>query len=92
MSVLLNVTLNGLLGLAMVFIACELGERLNGAFEKIDVTIDKFDWYLFPIEIKRILPMIMANAQQPVSLECFGSIACNREVFRKVRRDELTIN
>lgn len=73
----------------MVAIACELGERMSGAFEKIDVTIEKFDWYLFPIGVKRMLPMVMAGTQQPVALECFGSIACSREVFRKVCIDQL---
>lgn len=84
MSLLLNSTLNGIEGLVIVFIVSELGQRLNNAFEEIDLTIEQFDWYIFPIEIQRMLPMIIANAQQTVSLECFGSIACAREVFKNV--------
>lgn len=83
-SVLLNATLNGLLAFALVFIACELGQKMTDAFEEIDTTIGQIDWYLFPIEIKRMMLTIAANTQQPVTLECFGSIACTREVFRKV--------
>lgn len=81
---MMNATFDGLIGLILVFIASELGQRMNDAFEEIGTDLDELDWYLFPIEIKRMLPRIIANAQQPVTLECFGSIACTREIFRKV--------
>lgn len=81
---LLLLILNGVFGLAAVFIASELGQRITDAFEKIDSTIEKFDWYLFPIEIKQMLPMIIAIAQQPATIACFGSINCTRDVFKNV--------
>lgn len=81
---LLLLIINGSFAFATVFIACEIGQQMNDAFEKIYFTVTRFKWYLFPIEIRRLLPIIMANAQQPVSLECFGSIICSREVFKKV--------
>lgn len=84
MSALLNAALNGIFGIILVFISCELGQRMGDAFEEIGITIGEFDWYLFPIKIQRMLPMIIADAQQPVEVECFGSIACTRETFRKV--------
>lgn len=62
----------------------ELGQRLTNAFDEIGYSLEQFDWYLFPMEFKRILPMIMVIAQQPVELECFGSIKCSRIVFKKV--------
>lgn len=31
--------------------------------------------------------MIIANAQEPVELECFGSIKCSRDVFKNVGID-----
>lgn len=77
--------LNGIVALTTVFISCEIGQRMTDAFDKINFTIDKFDWYLFAIDIKRILPSIITIAQQPVSIECFGSIACTRDVFKNVR-------
>lgn len=81
---LLLTILDGIIALITVFIACELGQRMNDAFDRIGFTIERSNWYLFPIEVKRMLPMIMSIAQQPVELECFGSITCTREVFRKV--------
>lgn len=82
--VVFNATMNGILALSAVFIACELGHRMANAFEDIESTIDRSYWYLFPIEIKRMLPAIIANAQQEVELECFGGITYTREVFKKV--------
>lgn len=84
MSVLLNATLNGFFCLALVLNDCELGQRMTDAFEEINFTLNQFEWYLFPIEIKRMLPAIIANAQKTVAVECFGSIACNRDVFKNV--------
>lgn len=73
----------------MVFIVCELGQRMTDAFEKIDISMDHLDWYLFPIEIQRQLPMIIVVAQQSVLLESFGSIGCTREVFKNVRTKKI---
>lgn len=70
--------------LATAFISCELGQRMNDAFRGIGDFIYQCDWHLFPIEIKRVLPTSLVILQQSVSLQCFGSIACNREVFKKV--------
>lgn len=84
LPVLLNGTLNGIVALAVVFIACELGQRLSDAFEKISLIVNRFGWYLFPIEMKRLLPMIIKISQQSVELECFGSISCTRDVFKNV--------
>lgn len=74
----------GIIALITVFIACELSQRLDHAFEKINFTIDQFDWYLFPALIQRMIPTVSVVAQQPVSMECFGSIKCTRETFKKV--------
>lgn len=83
MAILLLIV-TGTIALALVFIVCEIGQRLNDAFEKTSFTIDQLDWYLFPSEVQCLLPMIIAIAQQPAPLECFGSMACNRDVFKNV--------
>lgn len=80
----------GIFAFTLVFITCELSQRLGNAFDEIDFIVDQFDWYLFPIEMKRLLPLIMSISQQPVSLECFGSIMCTREVFKNVRINQPT--
>lgn len=68
----------------LLFIVCEIGHQASVAFDRIWDKIDRFEWYLYPYEFIRMLPIIMIDAQQPVNLEFFGSIACSRFTFRKV--------
>lgn len=68
----------------LVFITCELAGRVCIEFDDIDAIVGQFSWYLFSDEVKKMLPTIMINAQQEVGYECFGSVLCNRETFKKV--------
>lgn len=68
----------------LAFVPCELGERVSAAYIEVCDVICKLDWYAFPCEMQKLLPFIMVNAQQPVTLKCFGSISCAREVFKRV--------
>lgn len=81
---LLLLIVSGTFATVLVFLVCEIGQKIGEAFDKIDFTLNKIDYYLLPIEIKRMLPIIIAIAQQPVELECFGSIICTRDVFKNV--------
>ena len=71
--------------LALLFLLCELCGRVSSQFDDICNLINRFDWYLLPLEIQQLLPFIIANAQQSVDFPCFGSFACNRELFKKVK-------
>lgn len=68
-----------------VIVACEFGQRLTNAFNEINDLIDQFQWYRFPSNMQRILPIALIIAQKPVSIEFFGSFSCSRELFRKVQ-------
>lgn len=67
-----------------VFIACELGQRFSNSFNEINDVFDQLSWYLLPIGIQRLLPITMANIQQPAVIKCFGNIFCSRNQFKKV--------
>lgn len=67
-----------------LFFTCELAGRLSDEFDKIRLEIEQIDWYLLPLKMQQILPFIMINAQKPVYFECFGSIPCDRETFKRV--------
>lgn len=67
-----------------VFIICELCQRVSNQCDDVGDIIGQAKWYLFPAKIQRILPLIIANVQEEVFVECFGSIACNRETFKRV--------
>lgn len=74
----------GIFAFTLVFLTCELSQRLGNAFDEIDFTVHQFDWYLFPIQMKRMFPVIIVIVQQPISMECFGSIKCTRDTFKNV--------
>lgn len=67
-----------------MLVACEMGQRINIAFDECSAMIDQFEWYSFPTDIQRLLPLIMDFTQQPVKLKCFGSMAVDRETFKCV--------
>lgn len=68
----------------LIFILCELGERLMEQFAKIDHEILKLDWYQFPTDIQKMLPTIMNGTQPPVMLRGISNILCTRETFKYV--------
>lgn len=71
--------------LILTYLPCEFGEQLSNGIVEIDDCIDQFNWYLFPLEIRQMLPIILISVQQPVEIRFFGSVACNRDSFKKVR-------
>lgn len=69
---------------SLVFISSEMGQRLSNAFSEISDIIEQFEWYSFSLEMQKRLPIIIMNAQEIVAIQCFGSIASDRETFKKV--------
>lgn len=51
----------------------------------VDDEFNRLDWYLFPLEIHKLLPIVMNNVQKPIAIECFGIISASREQFKKVK-------
>lgn len=70
--------------LLVAFFACEVGQRLTNSFDGLNGAISHLNWYLLPIEIQRLLPVIVMNVREPVVIRCFGSVLCSRAQFRKV--------
>lgn len=82
---LVVVSIYELLGtITFLFAPCELGERICSEYDDINNLVSQYDWHLFPHEIQRLLPMIMANAQEEVGVKWFGSYLCNRLTFKVV--------
>lgn len=67
-----------------IFLFCELGEMLTGQFNKLNDAIFERDWYTFPIEIQRKLPMITMGIRLPVVISGYGNIRCTRQVCQNV--------
>lgn len=67
----------------IIFMICESGEQLTIEFGKIDFYID-WSWYLFPMSVQRVLPIISMNTQEPMILRGVGNAQCSRETLKKV--------
>lgn len=68
----------------LVFTVCELCQRISKSFLKINAIVDQLNWYLFPKNVQKMMLIISIMVQQSVDVECFGSIACNRDTFKRV--------
>lgn len=84
MAVLFIISLQTFYAFGVMFVSCELSQRICLAFEECYEMINQFEWYFWPADIQRILPIIMSYAQRPVEIQCFGSWACGRETFKYV--------
>lgn len=73
------------LSLFLTCLPCEIGERMSNAVFEIEDEIAQFDWYSFPLEIQKILPIIIVNVQKPINIDCFGSISATRDTFKEVK-------
>lgn len=76
LAVLLITVFEIVYAFGVIFVACELGQRVNLAFDECSQIINQFEWYLFPDEIQRMLPLILNLTRQPIEIKCFGSTAC----------------
>lgn len=88
--VIVVVILESISAFGLVGFACEMGQESADRFDEVNDEVDKLNWYKFPMELQRLLPMIIHIAQQEVPTKCFGSAHCSRESFKSVRIDEQT--
>lgn len=85
-SLALSITLFEVIySFGVLFITCELGQRVNLAFNECNDMVEQFDWYSFPANVQRMLPLILHFMQQPIETKCFGSTTCDRETFKQVK-------
>lgn len=76
------------LSAALLYITylCLFGEKVTTQFDKVNYSIDQCSWYEFPMEMQRILPMMLMMAQKPVFIEAaYLNIGCSREQLKKVK-------
>lgn len=89
---LLESVIYGVLAIALNFATCEIGQRLENTFDEINDAFCLLEWYLYPAKVQQMLVPILIITQKPVEINFFGSIACSREQFKKVRLPSTTNN
>lgn len=67
-----------------LLIVCEAGQRSTDLLASFTDPMEQFDWHLHPLAMNRMFINVVMNIQQPVEFKCFGSIAANRDSFKKV--------
>lgn len=67
-----------------LFFYCQCGEFVMNEFDEFDDELYRCKWYLFPIEIRRMLVIVMINTQKPLKIRGFFNTVCTREAFKIV--------
>lgn len=68
----------------VIFIICELGERVTNEFDDVDNVVCELNWYLFPLNIQKMLPIAMIGTVKPVIIRGYGNCMSTREAFKNV--------
>lgn len=68
----------------VLFIYTEAGEQISTQMDEISDTVNELDWYTFPLQAQRMMPIIILTTQHPPVLAAYGGILCTRETFKKV--------
>lgn len=69
---------------AVVFVFCEFGEQVSNQYEYFNDELCECDWYLLPVEMQRILSIVMMNSQQPIFIQGYANTLCIRYTFKTV--------
>lgn len=82
--VLLAATGDAAYSFGFMFVICDVGQRVTNTFDKLFDEVIQWHWHSFPKEIRRILPIVLIDLQQPVVIRFFGNFSCCRKTFKKV--------
>lgn len=75
----------------LVFLYCEMGERIAAYFATVDAAVSEIDWHLFPIATQRMMPVVLMVTRKAVQLRGFGNVSATRETFKRVRHTQTHI-
>lgn len=73
----------------ILFAVCEMCHRNIQAFDECCDMAYQFEWYLFPNQIQRMMPLILNLMQQSNEMKCFGSTAVNQDTFKYVSASKM---
>lgn len=62
---------------------CDIADRVTVRFDRTNI-YEHCEWYTFPIDVQRLLPILIHNAQTSPVIKAFGNIDCSRETFKLV--------
>lgn len=69
----------------LIFFLCQCGQFVTNQFDYFDDKLYQCNWHLFPIEIQRMLVIVMTNTQRPSTVHGFANTFCTRDAFKGVK-------
>lgn len=63
---------------------CEFGHYVFHAFDELNMAIDQLDWFLFPAEIQKLLPILISGCQNTCCIKGYGDVQCIRDTSKRV--------
>lgn len=76
----------------IMFTYCEMGEQISNHFDEIENGFYQLDWHLLPIEIQRMMVMILMVTKQPMQFVGFGNFTASRITMRAVNHSFFYFN
>lgn len=70
---------------AQICLFCECGERLSDQYNDIDIKLFQSNWYTFPKDIQKLIPILLNGTKRPAVLRGIGNIILKRKAFKNVR-------
>lgn len=67
-----------------IFVVCEPGEYVTKEFDAFGKELERCDWHLLSIDLRRSYLIFLLNAQESINIQCYGRVLCKRETFKKV--------
>lgn len=70
----------------MTYIAvlCMFGNETTTRFDEIYESFCQCPWNEFPLELQKLLPMVLLIAKEPIYLKGYMSVKCTREFMKTV--------
>lgn len=72
----------------LIFFFCYFGQCLTTRYEELSIQIYCCDWHLFPMQAKKMLPVILNILNKTEVLQGFGNVFYTHEAFKKVTTNE----
>lgn len=68
----------------MFYLLCYFGEIVTEAFAKLHFSIYERSWYLYPLDLRRYMVLMILATETPIYFNGFGPLQCSCEAFKKV--------
>lgn len=68
-----------------ICMVCEPGDHVTNQFDAFGRKIERCDWHLLPIHLRRLYFIFLLDSQHPINIQCYGGILCTRDTLKKVK-------